>query len=77
MIQLNDRVRIKANGRFGIAVNVDLTESHGGVTVLTYCDFVKYERPQWFTFGQLTIGTAVEKPLSLSEELELLLKGTK
>lgn len=72
-MQKGDRVRIKASGRFGIAVNVDLTESHGGVTVLTYCDFVKEERPQWFTFGQLTIGTAVEKPLSLLEELNLIL----
>jgi len=73
MLAVNDRVRIKANGRFGIAVNVDLTESHGGVTVLTYCDFVKYERPQWFTFGQLSVGDALTKERSLSEELELLL----
>lgn len=77
MIQLNDRVRVKSNGRFGIAVNVDLTESHGGVTVLTYCDFVKEERPQWFTFGQLTVATASEKSLSLLEELNLILARTK
>jgi len=75
MIQINDRVRVKSSGRFGVTVNVDLTESHGGVTVLTYCDFVKYERPQWFTFGQLLIGNALTKERSLSEELELLLKG--
>lgn len=73
-MQIGDRVKLN-NGHFGIIVNADLIQSHAGVTVLTYCDFIKEERPQFIKCSQLN--ATASKQQSLADDLEDIIGAMK
>ena len=73
-MNVGERVRIKNNGQFGIIVNTDYSQSHSGVTVLTYCEGMKDDRPQFFPMSELKVHSESK---SLKEDLEEILANVK
>jgi len=73
-MKIGDKVRIKSSGQFGLIVNTDYSNSHSGVTILTYCEGMKDDRPQFFPMSELK---PYSESKSLKEDLEEILANVK